>query len=242
MTSGIVGAGWLAGCRKADPAHADAPAGAVPAAEAGAKPGASEEQEVSAPEDLMREHGVIRRVLVVYREAAARLRSRADRDRLPFDALSSAAKLLRSFGEDYHEKQLEEAHIFPALRRTGAAAQGYVDALIAQHDRGRQISDFVIATAAAPLDGSRAESLASALVSFARMYEEHAAFEDTVVFPAWKRTMTSRQLDEAGELFEELEHKSFGKDAFDDAVAQLGQIERAFGFELAAFLAPPPPK
>jgi hemerythrin-like domain-containing protein len=65
----------------------------------------------------MREHGVIRRVLVVYREASARLRSKPAS--VPPDALQKAAKLMRSFGEDYHEKQLEEAHIFPALTKAG---------------------------------------------------------------------------------------------------------------------------
>src|SRR5882724_1841646 len=33
-------------------------------------------EDVSAVEDLMREHGVIRRILVVYRESAARLRQK----------------------------------------------------------------------------------------------------------------------------------------------------------------------
>ena len=74
-------------------------------------------QEVGATEDLMREHGVIRRVLVVYREAAGRLRSASPA--VPPDALQRAAKLMRTFGEDYHEKQLEEAHIFPALAKNG---------------------------------------------------------------------------------------------------------------------------
>ncbi len=63
-----------------------------------------EEAEVTATEDLMREHGVIRRALIVYREAAARLRTEAGA--VPADALQRTAKLLRSFAEDYHEKQL----------------------------------------------------------------------------------------------------------------------------------------
>jgi hypothetical protein len=45
-----------------------------------------------------------------------------------------------------------------------------------------------------------------------------------------------------GELFEEIEHRTFGKDGFDDAVDKIEAIERAFGLELAQFTAPPPPK
>ncbi len=53
------------------------------------------------------------------------------------------------------------------------------------------------------------------------MYEEHAAIEDTIVFPAWKKTMNAKQLDEIGDRFEDIEHKAFGKDGFDDAVDQI---------------------
>src|SRR4051812_37342197 len=63
---------------------------------------AGEEEEVSAVEDLMREHGVIRRVLVLYRETASRLRLNAAS--VPAATLQRAATLLRTFGEDYHER------------------------------------------------------------------------------------------------------------------------------------------
>jgi hypothetical protein len=54
--------------------------------------------------------------------------------------------------------------------------------------------------------------------------------------------MSPKQLDEMGEVFEDIEHKTFGRDGFDEAVHQIAGIERAFGFELAQFTAPPPPK
>ncbi len=75
------------------------------------------------------------------------------------------------------------------------------------------------------------------------MYENHAAREDTIVFPAWKDALSEHQLDEMGEAFEEIERRQFGKDGFEDAVAQIGQIEAALGFaDLAGFNAPPPPR
>jgi hypothetical protein len=49
-------------------------------------------------------------------------------------------------------------------------------------------------------------------------------------------------LDQRGQ-FEEIERQQFGKDGYEDAVAQIGQIEQALGFaDLAQFTAPPPPK
>jgi hemerythrin-like domain-containing protein len=229
----------LAACRKDEKAAAERAAAA--AASASAPPPKKEEakgEEVSATEDLMREHGVIRRVLVVYREAAARLRGKPVA--LPSDALQQAAKLIRTFGEDYHEKQLEEALMFPAFRKAGSPVVPTIDALVAQHQRGREITDWVVATAQKPIQS--AEPLARTLESFARMYEEHAALEDTIVFPAWKKLLSPKELDEMGDRFEDIEHKVFGRDGFDDAVEQLASIEKAFAIDLGGLTAPPPPK
>jgi hemerythrin-like domain-containing protein len=240
VASGLSGAAFLLGCTKSETPQPDrSQSPPAPAAETKADAHADDEPEVTATEDLMREHGVIRRAIVVYREAATRLRTKPAA--VPLDALAKTAKLLRTFAEDYHEKQLEEAYLFPAVKKAGGAAAALVDTLIAQHARGREITEYVSAVAAGPL-GAKADPLARALEGFARMYEEHAAFEDTIVFPAWKRTMSAKELDAMGDKFEEIEHKTFGKDGFDDAVDQITAIEAGFGLELAQFTAPPPPK
>ena len=91
--------------------------------------------------------------------------------------------------------------------------------------------------------GGNAAALAKALEGFARMYELHTAIEDTVIFPAWKKTMSSKELDEMGDKFEDIEHATFGKDGFDDAVEKVTGIERTLGLsDLAQFTAAPPPK
>jgi hemerythrin-like domain-containing protein len=203
---------------------------------------AAEEKKVSATEDLMREHGVLRRVLLVYRESAAKLR--ADPTKVDAKPLRQAATLFRDFGEDYHEKKLEETHLFPTIRKAGGPAASYVDGLIAQHNRGREVTEYILAvTRKGAIETGEAELLARAFDAFDLMYENHAAREDTTVFPAWKNALSEHELDEMGEEFEDIERQTFGKDGFDDAVAQIGQIEQALGFaDLAQFTAPPPPK
>src|SRR3974390_1119826 len=68
------------------------------------KKGNSEsEGEVTATEDLMREHGILRRAMIVYTQTASRLR--ANVPSIPPDALQKTAKLFRTFGEDYHERK-----------------------------------------------------------------------------------------------------------------------------------------
>ncbi|HZS04368.1 MAG TPA: hemerythrin domain-containing protein [Blastocatellia bacterium] len=212
-------------------------------AEKQASPKQSEDEkggEVTATEDLMREHGVLRRALLIYSEAAVRLRGNPSA--VPPEALQKTAKLFRAFGEEYHEKKLEEAHIFPAVKSAGGAAAGYPDILIAQHARGREITDYILAvTQGGRLSAGGAEPFARALESFVRMYRAHAAREDTIIFPAWKQTLTAKQLDEMGDRFEEIEHEQFGKDGFEDAVRQIGEIEGSLGLaDLAQFTAPPP--
>jgi hemerythrin-like domain-containing protein len=241
--SSVTGTLLVAGCGKENAAASDKSAGqatrAAPSDEAKNTQG-KDEPEVTAVEDLMREHGVIRRALVVYREAGIRLRSNSTG--LPMDALQKTAKLIRSFAEDYHEKKLEEAYILPALKRAGGPAARDIDTLIAQHQRGREITDYILGMSTGDIAPAKGESLARTLESFCRMYEEHAAIEDTIIFPAWKKTMSAKQLDEMGDLFEDIEKKTFGKDGFDDAVDQIEAIEHSFGLELAQFTAPPAPK
>jgi len=222
------------------PKASGAVASRTPSAEgASCPPATGDVDDVSAVEDLMREHGVIRRLLVVYREAANRLR--VDRGSVPPSALHGAASLMQNFGEDYHERALEEAHIFPAVRKAGGPASGLIDTLAAQHQRGREITSYVLSVSSRGISAGTAEPLAHALEGFARMYEEHAAQEDTVVFQAWKKSQSMPQLLAAGELFEEIEHKTFGKDGFDDARDKIAFIEQELGMTLAGTLAPPPP-
>jgi hemerythrin-like domain-containing protein len=194
------------------------------------------EKEVSANEDLMREHGVLRRILILYREVAPKIAAGTVID---VGALSSASTLFRDFGEQYHERQLEETYIFPELRK-GALA-GLVDVLLDQHERGREITAFILdATKGGRLDGARSQQLAAALTGFARMYEAHAAREDTVLFPAFKTALPEARLDGLAERFEEIEHQQFGEDGFDAAVKQVAEIEARLGVgDLAGFTAPP---
>jgi hemerythrin-like domain-containing protein len=199
-----------------------------------------DESEVTANEDLMREHGIIRRALLVYGEAARRARSAPDR--MPLPSLAETAKLLRDFAEDYHERGLEEAHIFPVVRKAKGPAARLRDTLLAQHRRGREITDYVRKVTSKPaLNATQAESLARALEDFVRMYEPHAAREDTELFPAWKAALGRKAYAEMGERFEEIERSTFGGDGFDDALARIARIETDFGIaDLAAYTPPAP--
>lgn len=200
------------------------------------------EPEVTATEDLMREHGVIRRALLVYSQLTDQLRKSPGT--VDAAALHKTAQLFRTFGEDYHERMLEEQHIFPIVRKTKGEAAKYPDILVAQHQRGREITDYALAVTNSPkISVHHGEPLARALEGFVLMYENHAAREDTIVFPAWKTNFSNKQLDELADQFEDIEHKMFGKDGFEDAERTIRGIEATFGFvDISQFTPPPPPK
>lgn len=219
-------------------------AGLAPAAAAAASKRRREdggEEDVSAVEDLMREHGVLRRILVVYRETGDWLAH----GHTDFDAgaLGQAAELFRTFGEEYHERKLEEQHIFPVLQKHGGEGAALVPVLLAQHERGRQITAYIRGRCAGGrIASADAAQLGGVLQTFARMYEAHTAFEDTIAFQGWRKDLSKAQLKEAGEQFEAIERAQFKGDGFDIAVDEVAAIERRLGLaDLARYTALAPP-
>jgi hemerythrin-like domain-containing protein len=236
----LVGAGTLiAGCRRVN--KSSTATNSEQTREDEVPEGAKDEADVTATEDLMREHGILRRALLVYREAASKLRENSA-SVLP-EELEKVAQLVRAFGEDYHEKKLEEAFVFPALKKSPGPATQYIDILIAQHVRGREITDYILAATAADKFGSGVvRDFTAALEGFIRMYEHHAAIEDTIIFPAWKAALKEGELDEMGARFEEIEEEQFGADGFEAALKRMGDIEQSLGMaSLEMFTAPSPP-
>jgi hemerythrin-like domain-containing protein len=235
----VAGAGaLLIGCRATSPNRSSATNddGREPA------PGEALPEQVTAMEDLMREHGILRRALLVYRESAARLRQ--DPAAVPAATLEKTAQLFRVFGEDYHEKRLEETFVIPVVKKVQGGVASYGDILMAQHARGREITDYLLSVSKADrFSKGQADGVVRALDSFARMYEQHAAIEDTVVFPAWKAATGELEYQELAEKFEEIEMEEFGADGFEAALKRITEIEAELGMaNLEMFTAPPPPK
>ena len=151
--------------------------------------------------------------------------------------------LFRRFGEDYHERKLEEETSFPVVAGVGGSSADLVRVLLAQHRRGREITDYILGTTRSGRIGSKAGTLARALDAMALMYEEHSAREDTVLFPTWKHALSGKQYEEISDRFEAIEREMFGGDGFEDAVKQIAAVEETLGVaDLAQFTAPRPPR
>lgn len=179
---------------------------------------------LSPSEDLMREHGILRRVLLIYEEVIRRIDIGST---LPTtDILPRATRIVRGFVEDYHEK-LEEKYIFPRFRKTDRC-RDLVDVLLRQHQAGRKITDTSMSLAA--IKGTRDPKderlLTNSLRLFIRMYRPHAAREDTVLFPALREIVKPPEYKAMGDIFEQKERVLFGENGFEKMVGQVEEIEK----------------
>ena len=192
-----------------------------------------EEEEVSPAEDLMREHGVLKRVLLVYDEAIRRIETNED---LPPETVMDSAKIIRNFIEDYHEK-LEEDFLFPRFKKAGKLVD-LVDVLLQQHQGGRKVTDITMrfATDQALKNSDDRRKLADSLRQFIRMYNPHEAREDTILFPEFRKIVSKNEYSSLGEDFEKKEHELFGEDGFERMVDKVAVIEKKLGiYDLAQF-------
>ncbi len=191
------------------------------------------EEEVAPAEDLMREHGVLNRILLIYEEGLRRLDARQD---LPPKALAGAAGIIRRFIEDYHEK-LEEESLFPRFEKARKLVD-LVAVLRAQHEAGRRLTADIQSIASrgkVTADADRGK-LSTSLRLFVRMYRPHEAREDTVLFPAFRKIVDKKEYEGLGEAFEKKEQQLFGKDGFERIVVEVAELERQLGiYELAWF-------
>jgi hemerythrin-like domain-containing protein len=189
------------------------------------------EEDVSTNEDLMREHGVLNRILLIYEEVNHRIAAKQEFDPA---LVTKSAGLIKSFIEDYHEK-LEEDHLFPRFEQAHQLVELTVN-LRAQHAMGRRVTERIQESAKA----KDLATLSTSIASFVRMYRPHEAREDTVLFPALHKLVSRHEYDAMGEEFEKIERKTFGGDGFDMAVDQVTEIEKKLGiYDISQFTPAP---
>ena len=190
-------------------------------------------EEVSPAEDLMREHGLLNRLLLIYQEHLRLISTQSEFDP---GVLSDAAGIVRRFVEDYHEK-LEENYLFPRFHKAGKLVD-LVNTLQQQHETGRRVTATIqqLAVPGAVKDQNRLSQISEALQSFLRMYRPHEAREDTVLFPEFKKIVSPHEYASLGDDFEKKEDELFGEDGFFKVVDQVAALEKKLGiYELAQF-------
>lgn len=191
-----------------------------------------EEDEISPAEDLMREHGVLNRILLIYDACKIQL---LNNQTFPLEALTESAGIIRNFIEDYHGR-LEEDYLFPRFEKANKLTD-LVQVLRNQHQAGRAVTDLIMQSAKAKsFSPEENQKLMKLITDFTIMYRPHEAREDTVLFPALRKIVSKNEYDAMGEDFEKKEHQLFGEDGFDVMVEKVANIEKQLGiYELSQF-------
>jgi hemerythrin-like domain-containing protein len=193
----------------------------------------TDEEGVTAPEDLMKEHGVLNRCLLVYEEGMRRLQAHEE---VGPQVFHQTADLVRRFVEAYHERN-EEKYIFPVFQKVGKLTD-LVTTLLTQHKAGRAVTAEVLRLSepSAFQNPDAQGRLVAACQQFIRMYRPHEAREDTVLFPALRTILAPKQVEALGARMEADEKKVLGAEGFEKAVAEVASLEKALGiYDLAQF-------
>jgi len=166
-----------------------------------------EEEDVSAVEDLMREHGILSRVLLIYEELVRRMKNNISFNPL---IVYHSALTIRKFVEDYHE-HTEEKYVFPILQKHKKYTD-IVNELLTQHNLGRILTDLIIKYSKNIIITKN--KLILCIELFIKMYRQHEVIEDTMIFPEFKKLLTKEEYKEYGELFEKEETEVIGYNGF----------------------------
>lgn len=189
---------------------------------------------VTATEDLMREHGVLQRILLIYEAGSRRISQGEDIDPAVF---SMAAETMRDFIHDYHEKS-EEDHVFPVFKKAGRMVE-LVEVLQVQHTAGRKVTERILQTAETSRGNKEQRTaLTDAMQASITLYRPHAAREDTNIFPTLRSLMTPNEFEQLGETLEKAEVAKFGSDGFEKMAKRVEQIEKRIGTDDLAQVTP----
>jgi hemerythrin-like domain-containing protein len=179
---------------------------------------------ISPSEDLMREHAVLDRLMLIYESGIRRLDQGEDIDPAVF---VQSATIVRDFIHDYHEKSEEEL-IFPRFKTAGRMVD-LVNVLITQHGAGRRLTDRILAAAPQARNRQPREAMGRDIQAFIAMYRPHEAREATDLFPTLRELMTDDNYDEIAEEMEKRERQAFGADGFEKVAKKVAEVETVIG-------------
>jgi len=203
------------------PAFADNRRQATPAA----KSKTAESVAIPATERLMRDNGVLQRILLIYEAGARRIGQGEDIDPAVF---SMAAETMRDFVHDYHEK-FEDDQLFPVFKKAGRMVE-LIDVLQVQHTAGRKLTERVLQTAEASRGNKEQRAaLVETMQATIALYRPHMAREETNIYPTVRSLMTPNEFEALGEALQKAETAKFGADGYEKMAKRVEQLEKKIG-------------
>lgn len=191
-------------------------------------------EKISIGEDLMREHGLFNRLILLYKESAQRAKENGDST----DVLRSAAEITMEYIHEFHE-EFEENEVYPQFD-DNRKLHRITEIMEDQHETGKQITQAILDMTASgrSLDSASISTMGDLVMQFERMYIPHAAQEDTELWPALQEKEGYAGYMKMGAEMGEQEDEKFGEEYFDKLVTKVESLEKKLGIDdLAKFTA-----
>jgi hemerythrin-like domain-containing protein len=179
---------------------------------------------ITATERLMRDSGVLLRVLSIYEAGGRRLGGGEDIEPAIF---TQAAEIMRDFVHGYHEKQ-EEEQVFARFKKAGRMVE-LVDVMQAQHKAGEKLTAQILELAPKSATKNERQAMIEAMQASIVLYRPHVARELTDVLPTLRTLVTPNEFDELSVMLEKAEVEKLGKDGFDKTVKKVEALEKRIG-------------
>lgn len=197
----------------------------------------TEEVRYSPIEDLMEEHSILRRALLIYEECIRRMTIGEDFDP---DLLIEATNVIKVI-IIYHHALLEHEYIFPRFRE----ADKYVemcDILTEQHGAADGQEQIILqhANRESIANPETREILINAMRKSIRVFRPHVNTEDTEMFPEFKTVVTAHEFYELGKKFKEIEYQKWGENGHRQMVDKIIHVEKALGINDLGSFTPKP--
>ena len=180
----------------------------------------------SPPEQLMRGHAILARVLLIYENGLRRAGQGEDIDPAVF---TRAAEITKRFIHDHQEK-VEEELVFAQFKKAGRMVE-LVGVLASQHAAGAKLTDKILAAAPQARNKEPREAMGRDVQALIAMYRPHMAREATDVFPTLRHLVTADEYAEIADEMMKRERQAVGADGFEKVAKQVAEVEQVIGIQ-----------
>jgi len=179
---------------------------------------------ITATERLMRDSGVLLRILSIYEAGGRRLGGGEDIEPIIF---TQAAETMRDFVHGYHEKQQDE-QVYPRFKKAGRMVE-LIDVLMAQHAAGQKLTAQILELAPKSSTKAERQAMIDAMQASIVLYRPHVARELTDVLPTLRTLVTPNEFDELSAALDKDETEKLGKEGFDKMAKKVEALEKRIG-------------
>ncbi len=180
-------------------------------------------ENMSPTEELSLEHAQLVRIMMAIDRT---LQDAGKSSKSSLKPVNQACEMIKKLVDEHHMR-IEEGYVYPKFEDTELS--DFVKTLNDQHTEARKM----VAKMTNLSKGGKPDidELRSTFRDFRDMITAHAAWEETILFPAMQGTWSEDQLDELREKQEEDEKRLMGDDATQKAYNMLTDLESSCGIE-----------